>query len=1248
MQIVSTLNFIPDRSRPGLKTTAIGAIDLQGTGGNWATVGRRSRGGRRVHRQREKRKGKSVGLRIGTLNVGTMTGKGRELADMMERRKVDILCVKETWWKGSKARGIGAGFKLFYYGVDSKRNGVGVVLKEEFVRNECEVKRVSDRAMSLKLEIEGVMLNVVSGYAQQVGCELEKKERFWSKLDEVMESIPMGERMVIGADFNPHVCEGNTGDEEVMGKFGVKERNLEGQMVVDFAKRMDMAVVNTYFQKMEEHRVTYKSGGRSTQVDYILCRRGNLKEISDCKVVVGESVARQHRMVVCRMTLMVCKKKRSKVEIEKKTKWWKLKKEECCEEFRQKLRQALGGQVVLPDDWETTAEVIRETGRKVLGVSSRRRKVDKETWWWNEEVQDSIQRKRLAKKKWDMDRTEENRQEYKDSQRRVKREVSKAKQKAYDELYTRLDTREGEKDLYRLVRQRDRNGKDVQPVRVIKARDGRVLTSEESVQRTWKEYFEELMNEENERRGELCGTENLEKAYDRVPREELCYCMRKSGVAEKYVRVVQDMYERSRTVVRCAVGKTEEFNVEVGLHQGSALSPFLFAMVMDQLSEEVIQESPWTIMFADDIVICSESREQVEVCAGEKRNESYFRMLDNARLMQTREAVVDVINGRSTQYEFLVNPLAYGYGLAGKMGKCKDLSEFDKDQIVMARRLDQSISKTAGLVGCSQSAVVRIYQKWSKEGTVVTWGAKSDTCDPIQQTKLMLVLEAAKIAKELVAEEEKLKKKAEKKKQKKMRQRERRRLEKLEKENGNKDGAKQDAGAAAAPASVKSKPTERQCENEKKKNNSVPPDPGPQCNSIATESSDSCDDFDDDDDDYDDNDKDSVVDELELDMSSCFVTNAAAIAKRKLEQKPKSDWKKVGNLKKQGTAQKREPQIENVKEKEASEEPIKDNVTKSMELAVLGNKYAQTGNLDMAVKYFTDAIKHNPQEAKLFGNRSFCYEKMQQYEKALIDADIALSLNHSWIKGLYRKGKALVGLKRYYEACLTYKEVLKLDSSCTDAAQELMRVQIMQLMDMGYTREQSSNALIIHGTVEKALEALSGLHGNMAAVEERVFPERNPQPAKVPLRTVSQNPPKVNTAVSPAPELFPVWVGDLVPALTELRLNELFSNFGPVHSARLLSTRRCAFINYTNKEHSERAIKEMHGFRIAGTCLAVRYPDRIHTHLGVSKTAATDTGKVNKFPDECYFWRTTGCIKNNRCPYRHVPEHKGIDRPKVK
>ena len=52
----------------------------------------------------------------------------------------------------------------------------------------------------------------------------------------------------------------------------------------------------------------------------------------------------------------------------------------CRVAFREKLRQALGGQEVLPDDWMTTANVIREIRKKVLGVSSGR-KGDKETWW---------------------------------------------------------------------------------------------------------------------------------------------------------------------------------------------------------------------------------------------------------------------------------------------------------------------------------------------------------------------------------------------------------------------------------------------------------------------------------------------------------------------------------------------------------------------------------------------------------------------------------------------------------------------------------------------------------------------------------------------------------------------------------------------------------------------------------------------------------------------------------------------------
>ena len=88
--------------------------------------------------------------------------------------------------------------------------------------------------------------------------------------------------------------------------------------------------------------------------------------------------------------------------------------------------------------------------------------------------------------------------------------------------------------------------------------------------------------------------------------------MRKSKIAEKYVQLVQDMYEGSETVVRCAVRTTESFKIKVRLHQGSALTPFLFEVIMDRLTYKVRREPPWTMLFADNIVICEETREEVE------------------------------------------------------------------------------------------------------------------------------------------------------------------------------------------------------------------------------------------------------------------------------------------------------------------------------------------------------------------------------------------------------------------------------------------------------------------------------------------------------------------------------------------------------------------------------------------------------------------------------------------------------------
>ena len=222
--------------------------------------------------------------------------------------------------------------QIFFNGADGRKNGIRIVVREELAESVLEVKRVSDRLMAMKLEINGSILNIVSAYTPQVNDNMEEKNDFWEDLDGLIKSILTEKRIVLGANLNGHVGEGNIEDKEIMGRDGAGTRNKEGSMVVDFGKRIDLAIVNIYFKKKDEHRVTYKSGGKITQVDYVMCGRKNLKEMCDCKVILNECVAKQHRMFVYKMAFMVKKKKAEKVK--PKIRWWKLKDTSCQEAFR--------------------------------------------------------------------------------------------------------------------------------------------------------------------------------------------------------------------------------------------------------------------------------------------------------------------------------------------------------------------------------------------------------------------------------------------------------------------------------------------------------------------------------------------------------------------------------------------------------------------------------------------------------------------------------------------------------------------------------------------------------------------------------------------------------------------------------------------------------------------------------------------------------------------------------------------------
>ena len=154
-------------------------------------------------------------------------------------------------------------------------------------------------------------------------------------------------------------------------------------------------------------------------------------------------------------------------------------------------------------------------------------KRDRETWWWNKEDQETIKKKKEAKKVWDKIRNENTKKIYKEKKSKAKKEVAIAKGRAYDNLFTRLETKGGEKELYRLARQRDRAKKNVQHVRFIKDENGNVIVNLDAVLNRWKEYFEKLMNEENNRDPRKEEAEVVNEELNCVSRDEAKNALRR-------------------------------------------------------------------------------------------------------------------------------------------------------------------------------------------------------------------------------------------------------------------------------------------------------------------------------------------------------------------------------------------------------------------------------------------------------------------------------------------------------------------------------------------------------------------------------------------------------------------------------------------------------------------------------------------------------------------------------------------------
>nr|XP_037868970.1 uncharacterized protein LOC119628928 [Bombyx mori] len=248
--------------------------------------------------------------RIGAWNVRGLleAGKLTIVEKEMESHDISILGISETHMRGNGHFTTATGNTMYFSGCeDSSLSGVGIILPPHLNKYVLGYNPVSDRILTMKLNTNPCVLNVIQIYAPTAQAQDELIVDFYGKLEEILNSIPSREIKIILGDWNAKV--GSTLDDNhirsTVGKFGLGIRNERGEKLIEFCIERNLSIMNTYFQHHPRRLYTWRSPGDRyrNQIDYIILDGRWRSSVSNVKTFPGAEGGSDHNLLVANFSL---------------------------------------------------------------------------------------------------------------------------------------------------------------------------------------------------------------------------------------------------------------------------------------------------------------------------------------------------------------------------------------------------------------------------------------------------------------------------------------------------------------------------------------------------------------------------------------------------------------------------------------------------------------------------------------------------------------------------------------------------------------------------------------------------------------------------------------------------------------------------------------------------------------------------------------------------------------------------------
>ncbi|VDO93114.1 unnamed protein product [Heligmosomoides polygyrus] len=264
-----------------------------------------------------------------------------------------------------KSRDIGRGFKAVLCGSPRTTSSVGIIVSERCRDSIVSVERFDDRLVKIVVAAKERLFHFFSAYAPQTSCSDQANDEFWSLLDEKTAEVPSKDVIIVAGDLNGHV--GATKDGySCHGGFGYRLRNTDGERILEYADSHNLIIMNTVFLKRNSHLISIYSGPY-------------------------ETVAPQHRPLICTFKNAPPSLK----EVERcgapRIKWWRMREKEAAVISRVWLPTV----TTVDETWKKATDAIRPAAQSELYITKpERRKVDKQTWLWTDDVKVRVREKK--------------------------------------------------------------------------------------------------------------------------------------------------------------------------------------------------------------------------------------------------------------------------------------------------------------------------------------------------------------------------------------------------------------------------------------------------------------------------------------------------------------------------------------------------------------------------------------------------------------------------------------------------------------------------------------------------------------------------------------------------------------------------------------------------------------------------------------------------------------------------------------